>query len=112
MLDSFSKYNYLADQHKYKNNYDYQLTLLILNRKFYMTNGSVLLTEEGSPYSAISVLHFEYYRNQGELCDRLRLDDRIQCIVGQGFTGFGEAQKPSLTDYADGVDTLAFLLGQ
>jgi len=37
----------------------------------------------------------------------------IQCIVANGFMNneikFGETQKPTLTDYADGVNTLDFL---
>ncbi|MDP5044539.1 MAG: acyl-CoA reductase, partial [Leeuwenhoekiella sp.] len=39
---------------------------------------------------------------------------QIQCIIASGFdqkeVGFGQAQKPNLSDYADGVDTIAFLL--
>ena len=42
---------------KYKHNYDYQLTLLILNKKTYMSNESILLAENESPFSPISVLH-------------------------------------------------------
>ena len=38
-------------------------------------------------------------------------DPEIQCIVGKGSTRFGAAQQPGLFDYADGVDTMQFLLG-
>src|SRR5262249_37969858 len=65
LLDTFHHYNYLTDLSKYKHNYDYQLTLLILNKKYYMTNGSILLVESSSPFSALSVLHYEYYRPGG-----------------------------------------------
>lgn len=34
----------------------------------------------------------------------------IQCIVSHSDIPFGRAQYPALTDYADGVDTMAFLL--
>jgi hypothetical protein len=49
------------------------------------------------------------------LSNLLEVQDQIQCVVSKspipGFTTFrfGEAQKPSLSDYADGVDTLQFL---
>ena len=33
----------------------------------------------------------------------------IQCVVGRDFIPFGKAQCPSLNDYADGIDTMAFL---
>ncbi len=61
LLEAFKKYNYLADHAKYKHNYDYQLTLLILNKKYYMSNESILLVENPSPFSPISVLNYEYY---------------------------------------------------
>jgi hypothetical protein len=40
----------------------------------------------------------------------LSKDDTIQCIVGRGGIPAGQAQKPTLFDYADGVDTLQFLI--
>ena len=109
LLEAFSKFNYLADHHKYKNNYDYQLALLILNKKYYMTNGSVLLTEAQSPFSPISVLHFEYYDGSSGTGSFLRDNEDIQCIVGKGHIPFGLAQQPGLRDYADGNDTMQFL---
>lgn len=114
LLEAFKKYDHLAALAKYKNNYDYQLTLLILNKKYYMTNGSILLAENESPFSPISLLHYLYYR-PGEangLLERIQAD--TQCIVGKdlnfaGSVPFGKAQQPGLDDYADGVDTMAFL---
>lgn len=37
--------------------------------------------------------------------------DSIQCVVSHHDIAFGRAQYPALTDYADGVDTMRFLLG-
>jgi len=113
LLDVFSKYQFLADLAKYKHNYDYQLTLLILNKKYYMTNGSILLAESASPFSPISVLHYVYYR-PGEV-PLPEASGEIQCVVGRenvlgrGYVPFGGAQQPALADYADGVDTMEFL---
>ena len=36
--------------------------------------------------------------------------EKIQCIVGNRNIPFGKAQSPHLWDYADGIDTLDFLL--
>jgi len=109
LLEAFRKYDYLSDLAKYKHNYDYQLTILILNKKYYMTNESIILTEDGSPFSPISVLHYAYYR-PGEAPSLLAGEQAdIQCIVGREQTPFGRAQRPALDDYADGVDTMAFL---
>jgi len=109
MLRAFDRYNYLADHSKYKNNYDYNLAIQIMNKKFYMSNASLLLIEEASPFSPISRLNYEFYDDAGKLISALRKNDVIQCIVGKDGIAFGQAQSPSITDYADGIDTLQFL---
>ena len=109
LLDVFKKYSYMSDFHKYRNNYDYRLALLLLNKQYYMTNGSILLVENKSPFSPISQLNYQYYSNISET-----LNDNpgeIQCVVGSSKLPFGIAQQPGLFDYADGVDTLQFLRG-
>lgn len=109
LLEAFKKYNYLADHHKYKNNYDYNLAIQILNRKYYMTNGSMLLIEEASLFSPISQLHYEFYRDKNAVQAALKTNADLQCLTGTGHTAFGQGQCPGIGDYADGADTLAFL---
>jgi hypothetical protein len=110
LLRAFDKYKYFADHNKYKNNYDYQLSLALMNNIFYMTNEATLLIENEQIFSAISQLNYSFYNNVNEL-NVLTNNDDVQCIVGKNFVPFGRAQQPSLFDYADGVDTMAFLLG-
>ncbi len=109
LLDSFKKYDHLIENHKYKNNYDFNLALLMLNQKYYMTNGSILLAENPSAFSPISVLHYEFYGERNDIFDRLRPAE-IQCISGTDQIPFGTAQHPDLTDYADGTDTMKFMV--
>jgi hypothetical protein len=109
MLRAFDKYNYLADHNKLKNNYDYNLALHMLNKQFYMTNGSILLVENTAIFSPISQLNYEFYASHSAVTKNLSNNEDIQCFVGAGFTPFGKAQTPGITDYADGVDTMAFL---
>jgi len=111
LLDALRKYNAFADFHKYRNNYDYQLALLIMNRRFYMTNDSIILAENESIFAPVSQLNYSYYNEPGDLTENLQNNADIQCIVGKDFTPFGQSQSPSLTDYADGVDTMQFLKG-
>ncbi len=110
LLRAFDKYLYFADHFKYKNNYDYYLTIQIMNNRFYMTNGSVLLTEDTGLFSPISQLYYSFYSNKGTAAAELQQNSDLQCLTGHGFTPLGDAQRPSLTDYADGVDTMQFLL--
>ncbi len=110
LLEAFKKYNYLADHHKYKNNYDYQLAILIINKRFYMTNGSIVLHEDPQIFSPISQLNYEFYSHIEDIQPGLMGNPAIQCIVGKKYLPFGYGQQPGLTDFADGVDTLKFLL--
>ncbi len=110
ILRAFDKYTYFADHNKYKNNYDFQLSLALLNNIYYMTNEATLLIENEQIFSAISQLNYSFYNKIDDLYV-LKNNTDIQCIVGQNFIPFGKAQQPSLFDYADGVDTMEFLLG-
>ena len=109
LLTALKKYDHYFDFHKYKNNYDYQLALLLLNNKKYMSTNAVLLSENTSLFSPVSEVHYEFYTNKNEATAGLLNNAELQCIVGKGFIPYGMAQYPSLTDYADGVDTMQFL---
>jgi len=111
LLDALKKYDYYTGFHKYTHNLDYHLALLIMGNKYYMNNGSVTLTENASLFSPVSQVNYEYYDDKKAVTGRLTKSNDVQCIVGNGFIPFGHAQKPSLKDYADGADTMQFLLG-
>jgi hypothetical protein len=108
LLNAAKKYDHLLDFHKYKHNYDYHLTLLIMNNKFYMTGGSLILTENECLFAPISQVNYSFFEDAEEVKKILHKNEDIQCITGHEFTTFGKAQSPSLTDYADGIDTLLF----
>lgn len=108
LLKALRKYDHYKDHDKYKNNFDYQLTIAIMNNMFYMSNDSIVLLENPSPFSPISQLHYQFYDKVDEVINLIDYN-KIQCIVGKGFIPFGGAQQPKLTDFPDGVDTLEFL---
>ena len=103
------------NHHKYFNNYEYNRSVLLINREPHLDNGFLMLRENDALVSPISVLFFEYYENKTALAERLTAQAaKIQCVVSrpnewEGSVPFGQAQSPSLSDYADGVDTMAFL---
>ena len=76
-----------------------------------MANQSILLTESAALFSPISQLNFEYYKAGENPSVALTNNEDVQCVVGKQHIPFGMAQQPSLTDYADGVDVMKFLLG-
>ncbi len=111
LLGACKKYSELINHHKYKNNYDYQLAIYLLNNQYYMTNNTVLLVEGSSLFSAISQLNYEFYDSLPKVIQDLGGNREVQCIVGNKWVPFGSTQSPYLTDYADQVDTMQFLTG-
>ncbi len=110
LLDTLRKYEHFKDFHKYLHNFDYHLALLIMGNRYYMNNDSVIFTENISPFSPVSQVHYEFYQDRQSIIDQQQNNPDVQCIVGHGNTPFGMAQSPSLNDYADGVDTMEFLV--
>jgi hypothetical protein len=111
MLIAFKKYKYFIDHTKYKNNYDYNLALLIMNNSLYMTNDTIILVENENVFSPVSQLHYTFYNDADVVRNELKANENIQCITGTNNIAFGEAQQPGLFDYADGKDIMQFLLG-
>src|SRR5687768_6203678 len=109
LLEAFNKYDYLINHNKYKNNYDYNLAILLINSRYYMTNGSILLVEETSITSPISQLNYEFYSDKESVQKKLHDNAAIQCVVSDETTPFGKAQQPGICDFADAIDTMAFL---
>ena len=102
--------------HKYMNNFEYNIALFLLNKQPYLNNGAVILTESQQIASRLACVHYEYYDGVDEVVNSLhQSSDYIQCVVSQmelpgiSHFAFGQAQCPSLHDYADGVDTMDFL---
>ncbi|ANE50225.1 acyl-CoA reductase [Flavisolibacter tropicus] len=109
LLNAFKKYEYFSNHHKFKNNYDYNLSIQILNNRFYMTNGSILLTENPARFSPISQVYYEFYSNVNSLISQLEKRDEIEGIVGLQHIPFGESNFPSLATFEKGTNTLTFL---
>jgi hypothetical protein len=108
-------HNDIINHNKYANNYDYNKAVYLMSEFKILDNGFLILKEEKSYGSPIASLFYEYYNNSEELKSKLKSEeDKIQCIVSSGFIdneiSFGQTQKPSLSDYADGIDTVNFLL--
>lgn len=104
-------WNAIVNHNKYGNNYDYTRALWLLDGVKFLENGFALLREDAALASPVSAVHYERYtdiKTVEHVLDGAK--GGIQCIVGHGYVPFGEAQRPSLADYADGVDTLRFLV--
>ncbi|MEL6976411.1 MAG: acyl-CoA reductase [Bacteroidota bacterium] len=114
LFKAMFKYQDIIHHHKYANNYDYNKAVYLMSDIALLDNGFLLLKEDASNASPISVLFYEYY-SQKENLEQLLTEnkDALQCVVTHlkipQAISFGQTQKPALSDYADDVDTLAFL---
>lgn len=117
LMEALHDFKELVLHNKYKNNFDYNYAIYLLNQDSFFMNGCVLLKESKDIASRIGMLGFEYYDTTSHLVKLIKPRmDEIQLIVSNhtipdlATLKFGQAQRPQLWDYADGVDTLQFLL--
>lgn len=107
LLNAFKHYDWMANNQRYKNNYDYQLAILLLNGQYYMSNGNIILVEQQDGVPPISMVYYSYYPKDHPA----QLNDELyQCVTGYQAQPFGSGQQPTLYQYADNVDTMQFLL--
>lgn len=109
------KHHDIINYNKYQNNYDYNKAVYLMSLFKLQENGFLMLKEDESYSSPIATLFYEHYNSESELISKLNNDvDQIQCVVGnielENIVSFGKTQSPSLSDYADGVDTLKFII--
>ncbi len=111
LFDAFFQYNGVMNHNKYANNYDYNKAVYLMNLESLLDNGFLLLKEDPKLNSPLGMLHFKRYITKDEVKSFIKSNhEKIQVVVGKDFIPFGYAQKPNLVDYADGVDTMKFLV--
>lgn len=114
-LKAIEGFHFLLSHHKYINNYEYNKAIYLVNGEEHLDNGFLLVKESNNLVSPISVLYYECYSDLEGLRLQLQAEEsKIQCMVSkngwyEGSIDFGKAQRPSLTDYADHIDTMKFL---
>ncbi|SEN95244.1 hypothetical protein SAMN05216436_12639 [bacterium A37T11] len=117
-FEAIEPFSDIADHHKYFNNYEYNKAIYLVNGDKHLDNGFLLLKEDERIASPLAVVHYQTYLHLDELESLLQTHkDEIQCLLSSEYIpvtniptfAFGEGQKPALNDYADGINTLAFL---
>lgn len=105
----------LVQHSKYMNNYDYNKAVYLMSNVPLLDNEFMLLKEDSEFSSPISVVFYEYYDSEVALSKKLaESNGQIQCVISdsgiENALPFGSSQQPGLQDYADGIDTVDFLL--
>lgn len=102
----------VINHHKYANNYDYNRTIYLMNSVPFLDNNFCMLREDEGLFSPLSVFFVQRYATLAEVDVFLAAHkDEIQTVVGSGYQPIGKAQEPAIDDFADGIDTLQWLLG-
>ena len=117
LSEAWGSWKQVSNHHKYFNNYEYFKAIFLVNKTTHTDTGFCLLKKDHAISTPVSVVHYETYSSEEELIKYL-LDEasNIQCLAAQNTIGslrvipFGQCQKPDLWDYADGVDTIQFLM--
>ena len=121
LFGAWVDWGFVAQNNKYANNYDYHKAVWLLNQEQLLENGFLLMKEDEGWMSPVGTLFYEWYddlelvrsklnESAGQLqCVSTRLPaselaENVPCVP------LGQTQNPSPWDYADGVDTLNFLL--
>lgn len=113
-FEAMYEYSDIIHYEKYANNYDYNKAVFLMSNFKLLDNGFLTIKEDSGYASPISSIFYEFYEDKDAVKQRLETEhEQIQCIVskdtGISNIAFGETQKPKFWDYADNVDTIAFL---
>lgn len=116
-FEAIEPFNEILNHHKYQNNYDYNKSIYLINKNKHFDNGFLLVTESNQITSPLSAVFYQEYNSLEEAVDYISNEkENIQVVVTNSDielptakVSFGESQSPKLWDYADGVDTIAFL---
>ncbi len=115
LIKSFEPYNQFINHNKYANNYEYHRAIYLINLIEHLDNGFVILKPDESLGSPVGVLFYQYYSDLAKANEYIdNLKDSLQCVVSnipeiKNRISLGSAQKPKLSDYSDGIDTVDFL---
>jgi len=105
----------IINEAKYANNYDYNKAVYLMSEFDMLENGFLMIKEDASYASPIATVFYEHFDSLETLRNTLEKNsENIQCVVSNNLSNkdiaFGDTQNPKLWDFADGVDTLNFLL--
>jgi hypothetical protein len=105
----------IINHQKYANNYDYHKAIFLMNLDDVIENGFLILKESNAWSSPVGTLFYARYNDVQAVIDEVaeRREELQVAVSKEGWfpdsIPFGQAQSPDLTDYADGVDTMAWL---
>lgn len=110
-FESIVDFGFVVNNKKYGNNYDYHRAIYLLESMAFLDNNFLMIKESADLHSPVGVLYYEFYDSPADIQNYLESHkDHIQCVVGENYIPFGYSQQPVITEFADNVNTLEFLV--
>ena len=110
-IEAIFEFNPIVNHHKYANNYDYHKAVWLLNQEELLDNGFLMFKESDGLHAPTGSIFYSRYSASEEVKRWLEEnDEQIQCVIGCDYLPFVSAQEPGLTDYADHVNVIQFLM--
>jgi len=110
-FESIVDFGFVINNNKYGNNYDYHRAIYLLEQLPFLDNNFLMIKQNTDLHSPVGVLYYDFFESQNEIINYLTQNtEHIQCVIGKNYIPFGFAQQPVITDFADNVNTLKFLL--
>ena len=110
-FESIIDFAFVVNNKKYGNNYDYYRAIYLLEKQEFLDNNFLMIRQSPDLFSPVGVLYYSYYNNTDDLNHYINAQqEHLQCIVGQNHIPFGYSQQPVISDFADNINTLDFLL--
>jgi hypothetical protein len=110
-FESIIDFGFVIENKKYGNNYDYHRAIYLLEQMPFLDNNFLMIRQSKDLHSPVATLYYEFYKNESEIESYINQNKNdLQCIAGINYLPFGYSQQPVITDFADNVNTLNFLL--
>lgn len=110
-FESILDFGFVINNKKYGNNYDYHRAIYLLESYPFLDNNFLMIRESADLHSPVGVLYYKFYKDEADLNAYLDTNkNEIQCVVGKDHVPFGYSQQPVISEFADNVNTLEFLV--
>jgi hypothetical protein len=113
VFEALLDYKFVIDNKKYANNYDYNRAVYLLNAEPFLDNNFVMIKPDNGLFSPVSVIFSQEFDSDADVESYLKANSPLlQCVVGKGadHVPFGYSQRPVITEFADKVNTIDFLV--
>ena len=114
-LEASERYSGIGDNPDFNAAYKYNRALLKMRKENFI-DGNFFLLREGNelppPLSIVNIVYYSTPEKADSFFEKNVGKIQVKLCVGEksGFLSFGKGQFPSLTDYADNINTVEFLL--